>query len=425
MVERLGMNTERVSDLARRLHAQIGSLHDVCQTVDSAAAQSLSPLTWGIQPGGLILAPFSIAGTQWAAALTRGAANEAQLLTATLLKQIAEQLAASAAAPSGGTSGTSPSHRAEMGRALLDATKSPEEIMRLWAALSESERADLIRRYPREIGNTDGIPLGDRISAHREGARARLSDPTLSDGERAYLERVASGERALIVFDPESDRIVEMIGELRPETHTIITYVPGTGASLNGFYDGSAQQVAQYLVDRDNSNGTVAFVYKDGPWASWNPLSEHGNSRDEFANNRGADLARFQESLTREGLGGAARVGIAHSAGFSALTGSEVAGAEYDDVVSLGGSWIADGWSPRDGTDYAHYQYGFDAINYLNPGFDTPAESESFDQERFAPDTFDIFGVTFQNEVDNHLRIAEGPMRNQEALDDLRDRISR
>lgn len=425
MSERLGMDPQQVSELAARLQSQIGSLHAASETAERAAALSLSPLTWGIQPGGLIIAPLSIVSTQWAAARTRDAAREAQSLIATLIGQVAEQEAASAS-PSGGSLGVSSAHRErEAQRAILDPAASPEQIAERWAALRDVERAALLRDHPQEIGNSDGIPLTDRIAAHRESARLRLQDSSISADERAYLERVASGERSLVVFDPENDRIVEMLGELGPETHTVITYVPGTGASLGGFYDGSTQQVAQYLVDRDDSNGTVAFVYKDGPWASWDPFSEHGNVRDEFANNRGAEIARFQESLDREGLGDAARVGIAHSAGMSALSGSEVAGSEYDDVISLGGSWLADGWSPREGTDYAHYQYGFDAINYINPATDTPSESEHFEQELFSPETFEILGVRFQNEFDNHIRIAEGPARNQEALDDLRDRITR
>ena len=110
---------------------------------------------------------------------------------------------------------------------------------------------------------------------------------------------------------------------------------------------------------------------------------------------------------------------IAHSAGMSVVSGSEVAGARYDNVLSLGGSWLAPGWEENPATRYNHYQYGVDAINYIEPFTDTPHESSAFAKHVYEPATFEILGVEFQNEVDNHLRIAQGPRTNQDALNEM------
>ncbi len=289
-----------------------------------------------------------------------------------------------------------------------------------WEGLTEAQRDSLLVSDPLRYGNLDGIPLDDRVEANRLTAEDRLSQGGLSAEERAYLEAVVAGDRNLVLYDPEGERIIEMFGTPGEQTTDVLVYVPGTDAAMDSFFGGSAQQVGAYLTDRDRSGGTVAFVYKDGPWAEWNPFSDRSNASEDFALDRGAAVADFVAAAQGDpAFGQVETTAIAHSAGMSVVSGSEVAGAQYDNVLSLGGSWLAPGWQPDPGTSYNHYQYGIDAINYLDPFKDTPHESSAFTQHVYQPETFEILGVTFQNEGDNHVRIAEGARTNQEALNEM------
>lgn len=48
---------------------------------------------------------------------------------------------------------------------------------------------------------------------------------------------------------------------------------------------------------------------------------------------------------------------MGHSWGLSNITASEIAGAEYDTVISLAGAGMPDGWAPNPDTTYADFSY--------------------------------------------------------------------
>lgn len=331
------------------------------------------------------------------------------------------------------------------------------DVRAWWETLTDEERKRLIAEDPVRIGNLNGVPLEDRAAANQITAESRIDEigrrldemgseppqPNLLGAlspiilnqqlearerwlnerkellaERSYLEAVTDGKRTLVVYDPHSDRIVEMIGTPGPNTTKVITYLPGTDADMNGFSTGSTQQVATYLAQSDRSGGTVAFVYKDGPWSKWPWESPaQANTNMDFALSEGRQLADFQDALKLEPeLAGATTTGMAHSAGMSILSASEIGGAHYDNEISLGGAMLAPGWQQDPQTDYYHYQYGFDAINYANGVGDLPIESDAFEQRIFNPEAHSFLGIDYQNEFENHTRIAQGPATNQDAL---------
>jgi hypothetical protein len=98
MGELLGMDPERVHELAVRLQSQLSTLDGAASTVDYAAAVSLNPLSYGVQPGGLLLAPFAVGGTQAAAARIRTATNSARELAESLFREVEQQRLASTGA---------------------------------------------------------------------------------------------------------------------------------------------------------------------------------------------------------------------------------------------------------------------------------------------------------------------------------------
>jgi hypothetical protein len=119
--------------------------------------------------------------------------------------------------------------------------------------------------------------------------------------------------------------------------------------------------VSDYLSGQDGE--TVAFVWMDGefPGGSEGENIAHGLSEaneTDFALRKGRDLASFQDVVhTDPWLGSTYDVGIGHSWGLAAVTGSEVANAQYDQVESLAGAYMPPGWEARPDTQYSHQSY--------------------------------------------------------------------
>jgi|GEM_PF-2950808 len=273
-----------------------------------------------------------------------------------------------------------------------------EDIAAWWAGLGDGGagfstlQVGLLAGAPGIIGALGGVPAAGRVGANRvlagrrlHAARARLAEvlaeraqlgvagdelhpeiPGLRQ-EIAYLEDATTPRQdgsyavQLYLYDPAHHRIVEMIGTPSPATTATVTYSPGTFTTEQSFYGRGVQAVARWLNEEDP--GIVGFVWKDGLYpgaantgASLDGLRE-ANDVDQ-ALVTGETLARFQHDLTTDPLlAGARRVGIGHSYGLAVITGSEVAGARYDQVESLAGAYMPPGWTPDPGTQYTHQTY--------------------------------------------------------------------
>ena len=409
-----GMNVEVVEHLTGSLDATVAPLSGLAAATSRAVTESQNPS--GAFDTGIATGSFAIARS--ASVELRAAMADAEALIARLSLEVAAQRAASAV-----TRGSATSTGARNHDALFD-SDDPDDVERYWNSLTDAERASLISSHSVEIGNLDGIPLHDRIAANAETARVRATDASLSKKEREYLDAVANGDRKLVIFDPDNQRIVEMIGDFDEDTERVITYVPGTGADEASFHGGSVQQVSTYLVEADPDGRTVAFVVKDGKWADWGYFQGSANNDRDFTDGVGTKIADFHEVVLREPyLADAEQIGIAHSWGMSALSSSETHGAEYDKVFSLSGAWLAPDWKPTSGTDYFHLQYGIDAINYAEIEGDYPHENVNFTKTTLAPNTFEILGVEFQDEAANHARSSQGEAQNQDLLIKVRHEI--
>lgn len=105
---------------------------------------------------------------------------------------------------------------------------------------------------------------------------------------------------------------------------------------------------------------------------------------------------------------------MAHSAGMTILSAAEVAGARYNQVYSLSGSFLAPGWKPEASTQYNHYQYQNDLLEQL-----TLRIGENAPVGRI--DTFELH--VYENPQDfswtGHNRIAQGPKTNDEPLKEI------
>lgn len=246
---------------------------------------------------------------------------------------------------------------------------TPDVLGKWWEGLSPRQQSGLIDRAPLFVGNANGIPLRDRIRANQTQARRFLLRTGLDGAERDYWLSVAKGSRRVVVCDPELSRMIEMIGDMSRPSDTVLTYLPGTTATLNELFQGSLQQTGESFVNLLGNEHTVAFVYMDKPWITWTGAT--ANSNRAFLEELGIELARFQaEAVQREPMFSEATiVGMGHSAGLTPLAYAEDTGTKFDAVISLAGSFELLPETSNPDTLYLHYQYASDmndAIHVAN-----------------------------------------------------------
>jgi hypothetical protein len=293
---------------------------------------------------------------------------------------------------------------------------SPGAVRAWWSTLPPGTVAALIDGAPAVIGALGGVPPLDRVAANRVSARARLREVeaeipgwerVLQEGvsadlqaerrakldalraERDYLRSVDAGEVQLYLYEPADNRIVEMFGTPGPGTTRILTYVPGTFTRVDSFYRGEVQGVSHWMTDRDP--GMVAFVWKgsdfpgDDEYAGQTRLGiglleANDPGRAAVA---GDALARFHRGMASDPtLAHGLQLAAGHSWGLVPITASEMRGARYDQVHSLSGAWVPDGWEPNSSTSYSHWSYT-DALSMAQDGLLVNAGR--------APDTVPVF----------------------------------
>lgn len=370
--------------------------------------------------------------------------------------------------------------------AALDALRrsDPAAVAAWWAGLSADDQDRLVNDLPAFIGALGGIPPLARVAANRVSATQRVawlnaqierlhkaesgtaSSPSYWDvvaadparerllgyeAERDYLLKAVDGKVQLYLYDPATSSIIEMIGTPGPDTTAVNTYVPGTYTSRFGFYDGSVQQVGRWLNERDSSQ--VTFVWKVGVFPGENDVTggadlfRIGEANDQdFTLGKGKQVAAFASEL-HASLGPTTTTAdfnaIGHSWGLAAVTSAEVAGAHFDNVISLAGAGMPDGWEKQDGTTYSHFSYR-DALSMAQQtgtvwGGHNPGTSADFIQHQYSRDgdfevvipspgapypgamsttpPAELLGST--DAMGNHNLIASGAADNWDALNDV------
>ncbi|HEV7949690.1 MAG TPA: hypothetical protein VGP24_07980 [Glaciihabitans sp.] len=369
MAAKLGLDPDAVNTIRAALAAQVDALDPIAEELGQSQSASLNPLGYGLFPGSIVISAFSFFTVRAAQTNIQNAAASARALLGTLAAQVNEQIDASAGGAQFGTM-TAPVALGLYDSVLADASiledYTPEQVAAFWAHLNCDPAAQqaLVDAHPIIFGNLSGIPFETRARANVLNAQAALSDPEISDAMRSYLERVvdpnAKKPVQLVTFDPANERIVEMIGEMTEDTTDVITYVPGTTTNMESLYGGGVQKISERMVSLHPE--TVAFVYKDGlfPGGAGGSLATgipEANDAD-YALAAGETLAEFTSDVQREPLlADATSTAIAHSWGLANVTSSEVAGAEYDNVVSLAGAWMPQAWEANPDTDYSSHTY--------------------------------------------------------------------
>ncbi len=98
--------------------------------------------------------------------------------------------------------------------------------------------AELVRRHPTWVGNSDGVPWRLRVEAnHRLVAAAlRRADHDHDAGLVTFLRRLQHAH--VLLFDPVSDRVAVVHGDL-DTARNVGVFVPGMGSTFVGFLDGT------------------------------------------------------------------------------------------------------------------------------------------------------------------------------------------
>jgi hypothetical protein len=272
-------------------------------------------------------------------------------------------------------------------------------------------------------------------SGGRAGVRFAPDEIAALRREDAYLAGAVAEPPTvqLYLFDPAADRIIEMIGSFGPLTSTIITYVPGTGTTMDSFSGDprGVQQVGDWFATRDAR--TVTFVTKDGRF----PQTLLEANMPVLAESTGRRLVSFQEGLRQSyDPDVVTEVGVGHSWGLANVTSSEVAGARYDHVVSLAGAGMPSAWNPREGTTYSDYRYldFLQVAQWLGQVWDgkNPGNHWAFESDGLlrGPDDLEL-ALTGSLErkaeilVDNHSLIAENNADNLQALERIERLVTR
>ena len=281
------------------------------------------------------------------------------------------------------------------------------------------------------------VKAARRIELLERRLRRPGADVTALERELAYLRKTQGPEPEvqLYLYEPEADRIIEMIGSFDARTKNVVTYVPGTGTTMQDFFNDppTVQQIGSWSRDRGVNGDTVALVYKDGSF----PPSV-AEAREPFvARWHGDRLAALQRGLGPSYDASAVNeVAIGHSWGLTNVTSSEMSGAHYDHVVSLAGAGMTEEWRPQIDTTYTHYSY-VDFLTVAQPTgavyeWKNPAYGWAFERAGWfsSPNDDVLMMARPQNMrlvaralVENHSLVAQDVPENQAVLKDLQERV--
>lgn len=259
-------------------------------------------------------------------------------------------------------------------RRQLAAPGDPQSVNDWWLSLTDVQRAALAIAFPELVGNTNGIPTGDRDEANRgmldrdeEYLRRRDEDGTLTDAEAAWLRRVQATRDALALGQPPRHA-----GE--PVDTNLMAYLPhafdGDGAAAVSYGDPDTADHTAVIVpgltndmsamaaqgqdalnlfldahDKGEDIAAIAWMGYDAPSAAEGITSEltdiAGVVGEGLAENGGHLLGDFVDGLRAthagDSPGGQAHLTvIGHSYGSTTAAHAAADGLDEDSLVLIG-----------------------------------------------------------------------------------------
>ncbi|KGI68640.1 alpha/beta hydrolase family protein [Mycolicibacterium rufum] len=234
-------------------------------------------------------------------------------------------------------------------------TTSQDGIAAQIAAMTPDQRDRLVEQYPRQVGNTDGVPWPMRVAANRINIAAALlaeSGRDTGSRRRIALYRDLLGEiddparsgarirRQILAFDPARASLVELNGDLAT-ARSVAVLVPGVNTTI----EGSAATTATARRFVSGSRGDAAVItYLGGPFPQVHDpaaaLLEAADPRDALA--MAPRLVAFSEDVDRTVAPGVPVTVIGHSYGGSIVGTAEALGLTSDRtlLVAAAGSGV-------------------------------------------------------------------------------------
>lgn len=262
-----------------------------------------------------------------------------------------------------------------------------------WTGLTEAERNALLISDPDLVGNTNGIPTGDRNEANTSAVQRDIeyllgrqeSGDDLSASEQRWLENAQSIEKAarqaseppydglgveafVMAYQPHAfggDGIAAVAyGDPDTADHTAV-YVPGimqdgtlideNGSQALNLYEETVNQMAGENPPRTGSVSTIAWIGYDSP--NFNPESmwpsDLGSSIGDAAHTvteanaqaGGVALSQFVDGLNTTHTGGDQPhlTVIGHSYGSTTSAYAAAGGMDADSLVLIGSPGASEG----------------------------------------------------------------------------------
>ena len=209
------------------------------------------------------------------------------------------------------------------------------------AAMTRDQRERLVAEFPRQVGNTDGVPWDMRIAANRVNIAQAIID-TGDPGRVAFyrgllgeIDDPAGGrhrvDRQILAFDPGRAALVELNGNVSTAS-SMAVFVPGLNTTIEG--SAANTETARRFVSA--TRGDVATItYLGGPFPRGNPVSGVIDAADpRYALDMAPRLVAFSEDVDRTARSIPVTY-VGHSYGGSILGTAEAMGLTADRTLYL------------------------------------------------------------------------------------------
>lgn len=346
----IGMDPDEVKRVAQNMEGLRVTLEMASSDVDRAALVSLNPLSYGLQPGSLIIAPLSILGTQRAAAEVRSALGALDDMIARLHREADQQSVASRAEAGIKNPTLSP----EGPTPTPPVGESPEVINQWWNSLTKEQQAEVIAHRPESIAGLDGVPARVRDKVNRRLLDEMINDPSRSQGDRDIAreiqddlheaERLEPGTYQLLLVDlsnPDNPKVAVSVGDadtadvIAPVVYGIKTDGSDIDSSLGAAR--ALQHETTRQLDASESGKTSATVM----WLGYDSGNEFTVSQETKAIDGAPAFISFVEGL-RAANHGVKVVPVAHSYGTRLVSEALSTGGDADGLVMLGSPGVRD-----------------------------------------------------------------------------------
>ena len=227
-------------------------------------------------------------------------------------------------------------------------TMSQDRIAEQIAEMSPQQRDRLIAEYPRQVGNTDGVPWPMRAAANRINIASAVLTETGADDDsrrRVALYRALLGEiddpsgrrgrieRQIVAFDPARASLVELNGDLAA-ARSVAVLVPGVNTRIE---DSAANTVTARRFVTATSGDAAVITYLGGPFPQVrDPVDVVTEAADpRYALDMAPRLVAFSEDVDRVVGDGVPVTVIGHSYGGSIVGTAETQGLTSDRTLFL------------------------------------------------------------------------------------------